>query len=283
MRIIRVFPKRTSFTPNDDFAFVGDPPADSPEADEVHISCAFTWDMDEAERLAAAWSLRYAVVKIGGPAYSSPCNHFVPGRYIIEGVTFTSYGCNWQCPPCLAWRREGKLREIRDFAPGFIVQDNNLLQCSPGHIDRVMKMLEGQRLVVLSGGLATRLLTDRIADHLKKLDIYQLFLACDTNDDLPALRKALSKLEWLGRDKYGLIKHVRCYVLLAYNGETMGQGLRRLEQVYEAGALPFAQLYQPPDRYIGYSREWKAMARTWSRPAATKSLHGVKNMSPPRG
>jgi len=272
VKIIRVFPRYTSFTPIDDYAFVGDPPLIRPKADEVHVSVTFTWDKKEAERLKLAWGQYYPVVKIGGPAYSSPCYDFIPGRYISYGITFTSRGCNNRCGYCEAWKREGKLCEIEDFAPGLIVQDNNLLQCSIGHIGRVMAMLKKQNLVTFSGGFEARLLTDNINSYLKDLDIYQLFLSCDTDRDFIPLEKALKKLEWRGRDKYGLLKGIRCYVLLAYDGETMEQGIRRLERVYEAGALPFAQLYQPVDKWINYSKEWRDLARTWSRPAATKSL-----------
>jgi hypothetical protein len=42
--VIRVFPRRTSLTPTDEYAFVGEPPMLRPEADEVHVSCTFTWD-----------------------------------------------------------------------------------------------------------------------------------------------------------------------------------------------------------------------------------------------
>jgi len=53
MKIVRVFPRRTTATPTDEMAFVGDPPppAFRPEADEVHISCTFTWD-----RSSLRWS-----------------------------------------------------------------------------------------------------------------------------------------------------------------------------------------------------------------------------------
>lgn len=43
MTLIRVFPRRTKWTPTDSYAFVGDPPMMRPEADEVHVSCVFTW------------------------------------------------------------------------------------------------------------------------------------------------------------------------------------------------------------------------------------------------
>ena len=56
MRIARVFPRRTSMTPTDDLAFVDCPPPllALPEIDEVHVSVAFSWDMQKAEQLAEA-------------------------------------------------------------------------------------------------------------------------------------------------------------------------------------------------------------------------------------
>ena len=43
MSILRVFPRRTTATPTDECAFIGNPPMFWPEADEVHVSVAFTW------------------------------------------------------------------------------------------------------------------------------------------------------------------------------------------------------------------------------------------------
>ena len=53
MKIIRVFPRKTSMTPSDPLSFVGDPPLNvfRPDADEVHISCTFMWDIPEASRI----------------------------------------------------------------------------------------------------------------------------------------------------------------------------------------------------------------------------------------
>ena len=38
--IARVFPRRTSATPDDELAFIGDPPLFLPGMDEVHVSCS---------------------------------------------------------------------------------------------------------------------------------------------------------------------------------------------------------------------------------------------------
>jgi len=263
MKIIRVFPRRTSMTPSDGYAFVGDVPMIRPEADEVHISCTFTWDISEARRLSKAWG-QYYPVKIGGPAFNSSCNGFIPGLYIRHGVTFTSRGCNNHCPWCLVPEREGTLKEL-PVVEGNIIQDNSFLQCSNEHISKVFSMLRSQRGICFSGGLDSRLLTDSIADDLRSLSIRHLFFACDTKEAIKPLERARQKLKGFTRNQ------LRCYVLLAFNGENISQAQERLEAVWELGFMPFAQLYQPPDKYLKYSKEWRSLARTWSRPAAMKA------------
>lgn len=232
-RIIRVFPRRTSMTPRDDMAFVGDPPMIRPEADEIHVSVTFSWDVEEGYRLAESWIQYYPVVELAGPALSSDCDGFISGQYVRPGVTFTSRGCNNQCPWCLVPKREGKLREMTSFSAGYLIQDNNFLQCNRGHRDQVFQMLRGQSQIQFAGGVDARLLTDRIGEQIRGLRIAQVFLACDTDGGLKALQGAVQRLA-LPRDK------VRCYVLLALNGESMSQGIARLEDVWAAGAMPFA-------------------------------------------
>ena len=264
MNLIRVFPHKTSMTPRDDYAFVGDPPMLRPDGEEVHVSCAFTWDIPEAERLAKAWG-QYYPVKIGGPAYGSPVNGFVPEQYVRKGVTFTSRGCDNQCPWCLVPKTEGKLREL-PIVEGHIVQDNNLLACSRGHIERVFEMLRTQHGVVFAGGLDVRLMPDWVIDGIRSLRLDQLFVACDTLPSICHVQATIKRLR-LPRDK------VRCYVLIAFDpAETVDDARERLMEVYRAECLPFAQLYQPPDRYIKYPHEWRALVRTWSRPAAMKAV-----------
>ncbi len=262
MEIIRVFPRRTKWTPIDDMAFIGDPPLQHHPADEVNVSCTFTWDIEKAKLLQAAWGQYYPIVKIGGPAFSSPCDEFIPGRYISHGVTFTSRGCNKKCPPCLAWYREGPLKESPHFPDGSVIQDNNILQCSSGHLDSVWAMLSRQHMIQLTGGIDSTLVTQQIANRLRGLRIDQLFLACDTLEAIRPLRKAL-KLLGMPRGK------ARCYALLKVNpNETISEATERMIEIWQAGAKPFAQLYQPPDRWIDYPIEWTTFQRTWQRPAA---------------
>lgn len=263
-RIIRVFPRKTSMTPRDDYSFVGDPPLIRPEANLVHISCTFTWDIEETRRLQCSWGQYYPIV-LGGLAYGYSGGEFTPGFYVRQGITFTSRGCNNHCPWCLVPEREGKLREI-EVKPGNVIQDNNLLQCNKDHLNKVFNMLRSQCNIDFSGGLDSRLLTDSIAEDLRSLKIKQLFFACDTKEAIKPLERARQKLNGLTQNQ------LRCYVLLAFNGESISQSQERLEAVWGLGFIPFAQLYQTPEQYIKYPQEWRDLARTWSRPAATKAF-----------
>jgi hypothetical protein len=96
-------------------------------------------------------------------------------------------------------------------------------------------------------------------------------MAADTKESLLSLEKAIKKLKGFSR------RQLRCYVLIGFNNEKIDQARERLEAVWQIGAMPFAQLYQPPDRYIRYSKEWRDLAREWSRPAAMVSQHSPKN------
>ena len=266
-RLIRVFPRRTSCTPCDDMAFIGPPPLSLPYADEVHVSATFIWDKAPAEYLEAAWSQYYPVVKLGGPAFDSPADDFVPGLYVRRGVTFTSRGCPRRCPFCLVPRREGTLRLLDPIPEGHMIQDNNFLACPKAHREKVYAMLRRQRrAAVFTGGLDGRLVTDEIAEELGTIRIRSVFLACDSPAQIKPLIEAANLLAYLGRNK------LRCYVMVGFRGETIGKAQERLQAVWDAGCLPFCQLYQPPERRLVYPQEWRNMQRLWSRPAATKRI-----------
>ena len=269
MDIIRVFPRRTTMTPNDALCFVGDPPLGlwRPQADEVHVSVAFTWDIEEGKRLADAWRHYYPVVKLGGPAFGGGAGGFVPGRYVKPGVTFTTRGCNNNCPWCLVPEHEGRLREMTNFPSGFIIQDNNLLQASKAHICRVFSMLRAQQQPIwLAGGLEATLVDDWIVEQLQSIRLHHLYLAADTDEAMEPLEKAMHKLHDLHRNQK------RIYVLVGFRGESLKKAEARLRRVWELGGLPFAQLYQPADHFIKYPREWKSFARRWSRPAIMQAM-----------
>lgn len=247
--------------------FHGSPPLDLPKADEIHISCTFTWDKPEAEELFKAWSQYYPVVKIGGPAYGHVSTDFQPGQFVKQGVTFTSRGCNNNCPWCLVRSREGQFVEVDNFPAGNDLLDNNLLQSSSSHLDKVFSMLNTQHAAIFSGGLEAARFTDEVVDRMRSIKINQLFFAADTSGAITPLKKALSKLKWLP------VRRIRCYVLIGFNGETIEQAETRLKEVFLSGCLPYAMLYQPPtETRLVWPIEWRQFARKWQRPAIIKSM-----------
>jgi hypothetical protein len=273
--IIRVFPRRTSYTPDDGYAFVGLPPAPwfIPEHKEVHVSCVFTWDKSHCEELARQWEfVTDKPVKLGGPAFGSPSEDFTPGMYIKKNIVFTTRGCNNQCPWCAVPRIEGSLKEL-PVHQGNIIQDNNFLQANRAHKDKVFDMLRTQRGICFKGGLSVDLIDDRFISSITSLRISELWLACDTAAALPKFKKAAAKLVKAGfsRDK------IKCYALIKGQGHDnpkceaifMDRAEARLREIYHAGAMPFAMLYRGfTDDKTKYSKDWERFARQWQRPAA---------------
>lgn len=269
-QIIRVFPRRTKWTPTDDLAFVGEPPLfDLPDL-PVHISVTFTWDVAKAVALIISWRAKtHRNPFIAGPAWGKRdigTNEFTPGLYVKRGVTFTSRGCPKRCAWCRVSKCEGKLREI-NIAPGYVVQDNNLLACSRGHIEKVFEMLRQQkRGIKFSGGLDIDYLQTWHVELLKTIRLDELWVACDCEKDLARLDKAADLLADFPIEKK------RCYVMVGFGGEKLIDAERRLEAVYAKGFLPFCQPYKPVEAEFGWcpgeDRETiLRVVRKWSRPA----------------
>jgi hypothetical protein len=260
--VIRVFPRKTKWTPTDELAFVGEPPLFRPNDRQipVAVSATFTWDIAEANRLQRSWRRFYNRVDIGGPAFDDPGGAFFPGRFVKQGVTITSRGCPKRCPWCFAWQREGQVRTL-PIVPGYIVQDNNLLACPRRHVEAVFDMLSGQRAAVFSGGIDASLFTDWHRELLETIRYDELWFACDTFTRLPVLERARRICDGISQE------HLRCYVLIGFGDESIDAARGRLERVYELGFLPFAQLFRG-EKVVAYSEAWRKLARKWSRPAA---------------
>jgi hypothetical protein len=240
MNIIRVFPERTKWTPEDDLVYIGEPPLFLPDdIDEVHVSVTFSWHLRESKRLQRSWERFFpGRVRVGGPAYSDPGETFTSGLYTRKGIVFTSRGCPNRCPWCFVPAREGDIRELPIVA-GNNIADNNLLACSEKHIRAVFEMLEGQTGVVFSGGLDAKLLQKWHVDLLKKISLKTAYFACDHPDHIGPIRRAGKLLADINTRK------LACYVLVGFDGETITQAKRRCEEVAEAGFLPMAMYYQP--------------------------------------
>jgi hypothetical protein len=270
VKIARVFPRRTSATPDDDLAFIGDPPLFLPDVDEVHISCAFTWDVNEANRLYRAWQAQGYKVRIGGPAFGSPAGEFTPGLYLKEGLTMTSRGCIRRCPFCFVPQREGTLR-LLPIQPGWDIMDNNLLACPREHIEAVLDMLEAQpKPARFTGGIDSRLCQEWFAQRLGGMRVQILYTAFDQPAEQPYVERTVAMLRSAGLTQ----RQVGCYVLVGSAGDTLAAAEERLEWVFRTGGTPFAMYYRPAeDRRTRIPQDWSRFVRRWNRPALIFSTH----------
>ena len=263
MKIARVFPRRTNATPDDELSFTKTPPKEMSEIDEVHISVAFTYDLEKAEQLYKEWSVFGVPVKMGGAAFNEPGGEFIPGRYLKNGYVITSRGCHNRCWFCSVPKREGyKLREL-PIKDGFNILDDNLLACSDDHIRAVFDMLKRQtEKPVFTGGLEAKILKSWHVELLKESKTKRIYFAYDTPDDYEPLLEA-GKLLYNGGFTRASCA-IRCYVLIGYPGDTMEAAEKRLLDAWKAGFFPFAMLYK---NELGEANpDWKQFQRLWVRP-----------------
>jgi N6-adenosine-specific RNA methylase IME4 len=265
-RIARVFPRRTAATPDDALAFVGEPPLTLLDVDEAHISVTFSYDIQEAEYLAGAWTKAGYRVKLGGPALGMPGGDFMPGLYLKRGYVITSRGCpniGGGCWFCSVPAREGGLREL-PITDGYDILDDNLLACSEKHIREVFAMLKRQeQRPEFTGGLEARRLKEWHVDLLREVKTARMYFAYDTPDDLEPLIAAGKLLQAGG---FAPTAHrTYCYVLCGYSGDTFEHAEKRLRDAWAAGFFPFAMLYMDK-KGTTQSKEWKKFQKEWVRP-----------------
>lgn len=277
MRIIRVFPRQTKATPTDDLAYFDAKDRSAlpdlfAEADEVHVSVAFTYDKFRAERLAKAWE-RVAPVKIGGVVYGDRGEDFVPGRYIKPGYVFTSRGCPRRCWFCSVWKRDPTPR-LLPISDGWNVLDDNLLACPREHVTAVFRMLQrvskatGKR-VEFTGGLEALALEDYQVGLLADLRPRpNCFFAYDPGDARETLASAAKRLLDAGFTRQS--HRLRAYCLIGYPKDTHTLAEARLRDLVTMGFTPHAMLWRPEtpsQEKWAPSAEWRELQRRWARPA----------------
>lgn len=267
--IARVFPRRTTMTPTDEYAYINCPPPFTvqPDITEVHISVVFTWDMKRAEQLAQMWSVLGVPVLMGGPAFNQPGGEFIPGRYVKEGCVITSRGCPNHCWFCAVPKRENGLREL-PIQDGFNLLDDNILACSDAHIKAVFDMLGRQKQkAVFSGGLEAKLLKPWQAERLFKLKPLRMYFAYDTPDDYEPLLNAGKLMR--DAEFTNSRSSMNCYCLVGYQGDSFDKAEKRMGQAWDAGFMPFAMLYR--DETGKRNADWMKFQRLWTRPAITRA------------
>jgi hypothetical protein len=251
---------------------VGTVPGLFDEADEVHVSVTFTWDLPLAEKLARAWE-PVAPVRIGGPATGEHGGRFDVGMYLKPGYVITSRGCPNACWFCSVPQREGRLLRTLPVRPGRNVLDDNLLACPEDHQRAVFAMLKEQKKfgrIEFTGGLEAAKLQEWHIAELREIRPKQMFFAYDTPDDLPHLKRAGEMLLDAG---WTIESHtLRAYVLCGWpenprrkiKADTFVAAERRMREVIAAGFMPMAMLYR--DETGNRCQEWMRWQKQWARP-----------------
>jgi hypothetical protein len=266
---IRVFPRKTTATPNDHYVRIGYPGLfdEKDQHREIHVSVTFTWDLEEAKRIAHAWD-HYGNVKIGGPAFEKPAGEFTPGMYLRHGYTITSRGCPNRCSFCRVWRIEKSLKTL-EIQPGHILQDDNILACPEKHINAVFDMLRQQHEPAhFKGGLEARLLKSCHIELFQSIRVGSLWFAYDEPADYEPLVEAGRLINAAGYNTIN--KKARAYVLCGYPGDTIKEATDRMIQTIQAGFVPFAMVVM--DQTGKVQPGWSSFQRTWTRPAAMHSF-----------
>lgn len=272
-RLIRVFPRITKATPQDELARFG-PPTLFDEADEVHVSVTFSEDVMIAERLAEQWK-HVASVKIGGVAYGDDSLEFIPGRYIKPGYTITSRGCPRKCWFCGVWKKWPTVNPMPIY-PGWNVLDDNLLAAPRWHVEAVFEMLrqyDRKQRVTFTGGLEALSLQEYQVELLAGLRPKPaMFWAYDPGDAFETLERAARLMLAAG---FTAASHrLRVYVLIGFPKDTFDLAEKRLKQMMGIGLTPMAMLWSPDkpsqERYRP-AAEWRAFQRRWARPAIIHS------------
>ena len=262
MKILRVFPSKTTCTPRGPMVRLGFPlPGDPPDCDEVHISVTFTWDKIKASILYDAWSAVHPCVKIGGPAYDDRGGEFTPGLYMAKGNVITHRGCPNNCWFCSVPKREGGLRELQ-IHDGWKVHDSNILACSEEHFRAVCEMLKRQeKRPIFVGGLEAKILQDWHIELLQEVKAQRMYFAYDTPDDHEPLVEAGMRLKRAG------VQGLYAYVLVGYPKDTFELAEARLRQTWRAGFNIFAMTYR--DKRGRISRDWSVFKRKWMCPGGS--------------
>lgn len=263
MNIARVFPRKTNMSPSDPLAFFGEPTIETLAMgiDEVHISVAFSWDLEKAEELYEAWQMLGVPVLVGGPAFDDRMGDFTPGMYVKPGVVFTSRGCQKECWFCSVPRcSRGVIREL-PILDGYNICDDNILGTSEGHFRSVIEMLRRQKeRPVFSGGLEPAFMQPWHADLLKSVNPKTMYTAYDTKDDYEAIRNMAGIMWDAGFSPKG--RQIKCYCLCGYDGDSFDDAERRMKQIMDVGFLPFAMLYR--DESGTTKQEWRKFQREWA-------------------
>jgi hypothetical protein len=133
-------------------------------------------------------------------------------------------------------------------------------------------MLKRQKeKAIFCGGLEAKILRAWHCELIADLKPKRMFFAYDTPDDRDPFIEAMRLM-----DSYNISRWYRyCYCLCGYQGDTFDKAEKRLRDIWEHGARPFAMLYR--DEKGDRDPQWSRFVRQFTRPQITDSIFKGKS------
>ncbi len=213
----------------------------------LYLSVPFTWMLDEAKLKAEEHKGKVVAggpaVKLHGAEWADETPDECPFDVLSMHnpcATFTTRGCPNRCEYCAVPQIEGDFWELEAWKPAPIVCDNNLLESSKKHFQRVIDSLMQFPVVDFNQGLDARRFTPWHAGQIARLKCAKVRFAFDFLGMEAKVFDAIATAREAGLKDFGV------YVLIGFN-DTPEDAKYRLDKVMEWGVLPNAQRFQPLD------------------------------------
>lgn len=246
-------------------------PLFSQRYDTVYSSKVFTFTPESQEL--------YGNVKRGGTGYGmtnalpEDIEHTCPDYAIFEtpySLGYVTRGCLRKCAWCIVPEKEGEIHahaDVREFLrhDTVVLMDNNILACEHG-IQQIGKLAAMGVKVDFNQGLDARLIDNAAARLLSTLRWIRFTrLSCDTQEMLPVIRQAVTRLRWSNVNPAQLF--VYCLVT-----EDIDESLSRIRELKGLYLTVFAQPYRDFRTNAEPTQTQKRLARWVNHTAIFKSV-----------
>ena len=244
---------------------------DTPNPDKVYVSCIFSKNRSQALGIRTLYPDTEIIFGGSGidlnstlPSYMEkikPDYDLYSAKYDIG---FTTRGCIRSCPFCIVPQKEGKIKKwqhISEFhSPDHTVVkllDNNIYALKDWFFENTNYAIENGLKLDITQGMDIRLLTDEIAEQLKKIkwagSIHFAF------DDPKITEQVKSGIETLKDAGINLRNNVDFYVLVGFD-TTPEEDIERCRLLRNLGTNAFVMQYRktPESRRLARwaNRRW---------------------------
>ena len=225
-------------------------------SDKIYVSCIFTKNKQECK-------FYEGIADIGGTGYD--VHKKLPEE--IERIPlrinygFTLRGCIRKCEFCLVHRAEGNIRVVGDLydiwdgkSKEVTFLDNNILAL-PEHFKKICEQLQKEKLKGdFNQGLDVRLLTDDLAEVIKKTKLQNVRFAYDNTNLKNTIENKMKVL-----DKYNI--HAMWYVLAGFKSD-FADALSRVQFLIKNKQRAYLMRHEDVEK----DRRYTALARWCNSP-----------------